>query len=159
MVKIITLISFIVGASVCSAQKMTEDSLVNMMAVEACIEMENKGLEGINKDNMEMKLGMLFLHSFQKHQSDLEELYGENYLTDRVKLRKIGEKIGFKMGLSCKAFQSFIVNNSESILEERSKKNDRASNKKTEDVKSINGKLISYTKAEFSYFTIKTNDN
>jgi hypothetical protein len=159
MRKITTLIAFVIIANFCSAQKITEDSLVNLMAMEACTEMENKGVDGITKENMDMKLGMLFLNSFQKHQADLEELYGESYLTDRVKLRKIGEKIGFKMGLSCKAFQNFIINNGEALLEDRNTKTDKPSLKKNEDMKLISGKIIGYTKEEFSYFTIKTNDN
>lgn len=157
--KYLTLILLLfLGVNV-NAQKITEDSLINMMAAETCNKIEDNSFSDLNASNFQMKLGMLFLTSFEKHHDELENIYGADYLTDKVQLRKIGEKMGFKLGISCKKFQEFMMNNTELLVDMAgNKKADKAKPKENE-TSIISGKLLSYTKSELSYFTIKLKNN
>lgn len=159
MTKLIPLLLFIFLSFFGQAQTITEDSLISIMAKEACEEFEKSDLKDVTSENLDMKLGMLFINTFQKHQSEIEKIYGEDYLTDNKTLRKIGEKIGFKMGVGCKAFQTFVVKNGENLFnmdEEKGKSNLPKQSVSESSSKSINGNIVGYTKAEFSFFTLKS---
>ena len=84
-------------------------------------------------------------------------------MMNQEKLRGIGEKIGFTMGLGCKAFQDIIMNNPDLVMEAMDKKAELKNNIKPIDntgttkmaeIKSLIGKVVSYTPADISFYTI-----
>ncbi len=161
-----TLIVFACGQIAGTQQKMTEDSLMKIMGDEVCVDIGKKDAADFTAGNFQMKLGMMFIGTFQKHTDELTEIYGDDFMMNQEKLRGIGEKIGFTMGLGCKAFQDIIMNNPDLVMEAMDKK--AASKNKTipsennivtkpAEVKSIYGKVISYSAADISFYTINEN--
>lgn len=143
-------------------QKPNEDSVINLIQEDICTEISKSKPTDFTAENFQMKLGMIFINVFQKHNDAMVQLYGEDYLTNQEKMMGMSQKMGMQLAMSCKTFQEIVMNNPELVnaaMEQspmampKKKKNEAV--QPNAGSKSVAGKVVSYTPGEFSYYTVK----
>ena len=138
MKKVIVIIVLIFGFL---SHAQTKDELLSIMANETC-ECINKEGDNLSKEEIQMKLGVCMLKSYNKRK--------DKFIAAGVKFdsyesgRKLGEQVGYKMAEICpEVFMSFVDDAT------------TQSTTKTESVTSINGNIESITGDDFSFVNLK----
>lgn len=117
-----------------------KDSIINIMSIEICDEINNKNGLDPKSDDFEFQLGMLLLPTISKYSSDLQDFYESDNL-----MQDIGEDVGTKLALSCPAFVS-LVSGIDGLGVTR----------EIPVVKEIRGRLEKIQHGDFSFLQIKT---
>ena len=121
-----------------------KDSLITLMANEACAEIiANKDKLNPSDEDFQMELGMLLVPVMMKYSANIEEFYADANDNGGV-MAAMGEDIGMKLALNCPEFLA-MVTNSQNLQHETNN-----------DLKSITGKLEKIQTGDLSYLLIKT---
>lgn len=158
----------IIGLTAVAQTKPNEDSLINLMKDDLCAEMGKTPVSEYTAENFQMKMGMQMLGVFDKYNSELKQLYGEDYITNQSKTYDIGKKIGMQMGMSCKVFQEILMNNPDMMNAAvsktyKEKKITEAPKEKVLDAPKqptwgFTGKVVSFTPGEISFYSVNVNN-
>lgn len=102
MIKKITLIVLAFATNIITAQELTKDDLLNIMAQETCdcINARNVDFANIDSDKLELELGMCILESYGNHKNDADKLLNVSF-DDENSLVQLGEDVAFKMMNKC----------------------------------------------------------
>ncbi len=142
-------------------QKINEDSVLNLLQDDICTEVTKAKPSEFTAENFQMKLGMLFMSAFQKHDDALVQLYGDDYITNQDKMMDMGQKMGMQLAMGCKAFQTIIMTNPELVeaamgqsgikMPKKNSKTDLGPNDGVKEAVFV--KVISYTSGDISFYT------
>ena len=104
----------------------------------------SKSASHISKENMTAELGMMILPLFTKYKDQIESEWGL-YASNSKDIRSIGEKIGQLATLNCPAFQTFIKDNLQQIVNDREESGS----------KTVSGKLTKVEGSPFTYLLVQ----
>ena len=106
MKKILFVLTLITSLS--ANAQMSKDSLLSIMAKEACADIEKKDLSKIDKKNLDTEIGMMLMPTFMNHASEIEQVYGGN-ISDASAMQKMGMDLGMKLTQKCPKFLDFYM--------------------------------------------------
>lgn len=145
--KVLTFSVILFIAVTTSAQKISKDSLVKIMANEVCAEL-SKPKDGKTKiKDLATEVGLAMLPVFSNHLSDIQEAYGFTVLNEENG-SKVGEDIGGRLANNCPAFLELLTKNPEATANLISGNKNSTGN--------IEGIFIKITKGDLSFIEVKT---
>lgn len=137
---IVTIIVF--AAFKINAQKaITKDSLIKVMSIDVCAEIEKTLNSGKKIDNMEAELGFAMLPSISKYSKEIKSIYGEDAFEGNT-MEKVGEEMGVYMATNCPAFLKLFAANS-------------GGKSSAEETKTLEGTFTKLTLGELSFIEVK----
>jgi hypothetical protein len=153
MKKIILIASllFSIGAS---AQK-SKDSLLNVMAKEACDDMDKKDFSKMDSKNMQTEIGMMLMPTFMSHASEIEELYGGG-ITDGDAMKKIGMELGMRLVQKCPKFMELSMKMAGNKMDAKAAKKERIE-EIVADETMLNGTLLTINAGDVTTLSVKDN--
>ncbi|MEJ7625956.1 MAG: hypothetical protein WKF35_03750 [Ferruginibacter sp.] len=146
MKKTVILLTFCFLYTVAFSQsKMQKDSLMKVMALEACDEVKKKDFSNLKKEDLEMELGLAVVPIFSNHADDIKNIFDFD-ISESDEMRKFGQELGIKLAVVCPEFIKLFANN-KSLLESK------VEVKSSETISSVT--LLKVMPGEFTYFLIK----
>jgi hypothetical protein len=125
-----------------------KDSLLKMMAKDACEEINKMNFDGKDAKTFQVEIGLSILPVINKYEKELKQVYGKDMSTVDI-LSVAAEDIGMKLALECPAFIKIIADNP-GLMMDRIPKNTI--------YKSVTGKLIKIVPGEFASLLVKKGD-
>ena len=154
--KQILLIATVLVTQLANAQKMTKDSLINLISIDACKEFDKKDFTKVKKENMQMELGMTMLPAISKYVNEIQDIYGGS-LTDRGVGEKVGTDIAMKLMVSCPKFTDIAMTAGmeQASTAEKPAGGKTKSERNTAAGESIQGTLTAVTPGDITTLTVR----
>ncbi|UOX32879.1 hypothetical protein LXD69_12630 [Flavobacterium sediminilitoris] len=124
------------------AQKLSKEELIKKISDQTCQCSQEKN---INKDNLDITLGLCIIESINKFEKDVEKHFGKDILGNEEKMTEIAESVGMQLAFNCPSFLKLI-----NEMEEENIGSDDF-----QDDLSISGKIIATKSEQFLTFTLK----
>ena len=124
-------------------QKLSKAQLDDKLGDTAC-ECATKG--EVNKDNIELTIGLCILEAANKYEKDVEKHYGKNIISDEAKMEKLAYNVGAKMGMKCPTIFKYILDNEADQTEGMAEE---------EEYAMISGKIFDIKSEQFITFSVK----
>lgn len=128
--------------SISFGQKLSKTQLDEKLGEVAC-ECATKG--EVNKDNIELTLGLCIIEAVNKYEKDVEKHYGKNVITNDAKMEELGYNVGAKMALKCPTIFKYILDSTTTDTEEPEE----------EEYAMISGKIFEIKSEQFITFSVK----
>jgi len=145
---IIIFLGFCLSYNIALSQSQKQkDSLMKVMALEACEELKKKDFSNLKKEDLEVELGMAVVPVFSSHAQAIEDIYGFD-IAESDKMKDFGQELGIKLAVVCPEFIKLFANN-RSLLETKTEI------KVTKDIMTLSAILIKVVPGEFTYFQVK----
>lgn len=149
MKKIYAAVVLSVGFLFCSAQKMSKDSLLNLISDEVCVEM-SKSTDKLKKENIDQQLGLMLMPAILKHLDEIQAIYKIEDINEK-NMYEVGKDVGMRLAVKCESFLKLVSNNLEEFQSFGTSKK-----KNTKSSSTVSGNFVKLTTAEISYFEVKT---
>lgn len=138
--------SFLTLATKAQTQK-AKDSLMKIMVAEACGEIKKKDFSSLQKEEIEMEIGMAIIPVFSNHANEIKDILNLD-ITDAENMKDFGQTLGMKLAMECPDFMR-IVSGSKTFKDELKKGvPEKASY-------SISGTLVKIVPGDITHFLIK----
>ncbi|MFD2909059.1 hypothetical protein ACFSX9_09945 [Flavobacterium ardleyense] len=124
-------------------QKLSKTQLTDKLAETACACTDKRQL---NKNNLELALGLCIIEAINKYDKDVEKHYGKNVVTNKPKMEELGYDVGLKMGLKCPIVFQFMIDK---------ESDDEAEEAVEEEYAMISGTIFGIKAEQFITFSVK----
>lgn len=146
LIFLLTSFSFVAISANGQTQK-AKDSLMKVMVAEACSEIKKKDFSTLQKDEIEMEIGMAIIPVFSTHADGIKEILNLD-ITDGENMKEFGQTLGMKLAMECPDFMR-IVSGSKTFKDEFKKE---GSSKSTF---TVSGTLVKVVPGELTHFIIR----
>lgn len=120
---------------------------MKLMVAEACIEIKKKDFSSLQKEELEMEIGMAIIPVFTNHANGIKDVLNLD-ITDPENMKDFGQTLGTKLALECPDFMR-IVSGSKTFKDEF-RKNSSGTSSFT-----ISGTLVKVVPGDITYFFVK----
>lgn len=140
-------ISFSSLTSITNGQtQKAKDSLMKIMVAEACDEIKKKDFSSLQKEEIEMEIGMAIIPVFSTHANEIKDILNLD-ITDAENMKDFGQTLGMKLAMECPDFMR-IVSGSQTFKDELKKGSTKTSY-------TISGTLVKVVPGDITHFLIK----